>query len=198
VIENNVLQVYTIPAKLDISTVTPVLSSKYVPAKLEIEKTPGYVDMQSRDITCDIDSSECWAEEGHKTNMMLLEDNAQQCIADAQEGTHQVAEIGQLMVHAGHGENVYKEVAKQNNTGEIPDTGIKFIPSQGPTITWNMNQLVMDGHPAQNTYDWTTAAWPDTQLERKGNVTINEIQQPELHIEYTGDNSTFHLLDQLA
>jgi hypothetical protein len=196
VIENNVLQIYTTPAKLDISTVKPVMSENYVPAELDIEKTPCYVEMQSRNITCEIDSSACWAEEGHKTVAMLTADYARQGIEAAREYTHKSAVIGQMMVHAGKGENVIKEVAKQEVTGGLCESGIKFIPSQRPTITWNKNELAIDGHPSEYTCNWSTTTWADLQLERKGSVTITEIQKPEIDIEYVGN--MFSALDERA
>jgi hypothetical protein len=196
VIENNVLQIYTIPAKLDISTVKPLLSEKYVPAELDIGKTPCYVEMQSRNITCEIDSSACFAEEGHKTVAMLTEDYAREGIEAAQAYTHQSAVIGQMFVHSGKGENVINEVAKQKVEGGLCENGIKFIPSQRPAVTWNENELAIDGHPSKYTCNWTTTTLADLQLERKGSVTINEIQKPEIHIDYVG--KMFSALDERA
>jgi hypothetical protein len=197
----NVIQMSSIPAKIDISTVTPVLAAHYVKANLEIEKTPGYIDMYSKNITCNVDSSACQAEEGHKTARMLMAEYAQQGMSAAQECAHDTAVEGQMMVHAGRGEKVIQGVAKEEMMGEVPNTGIKFSPSERPTITWNKNELVMDGHPAKNVYNWTTSLWADMQLERKGSVTVTETQKPELNIEYPGDTNTlqaFHTLDQRA
>jgi hypothetical protein len=201
-VENNVLRMYSIPAKIDITTVKPLISAKYVKAKLDIQKTPAYVDMQSKNITCNIDSSACMAEEGHKTTKMLTEDFAQQGMRDIHDTMHETAVKGQELVHAGKSvKNFFKNLAKQKVRGSVPLTGIKFIPSQRPTITWSMNELKMEGHPAKYDINWDTTTFADISIKREGSVTVTEVQKPELHIEYVGNTDTlylFHSMDQRA
>ncbi|HEX2937541.1 MAG TPA: DUF6470 family protein, partial [Ruminiclostridium sp.] len=135
----NVLQFTSIPAKIDISSVSAKLSSTYIPSKLDIEKTPAELEIHSKNITCDIDSSECMAEEGHKTTDMLIKEYADQGLQSLQEYAHNLAVEGDMLIHAGKGEDVYKELAGQYLEADIQEPGIKFIPSERPKITWNKN-----------------------------------------------------------
>jgi hypothetical protein len=193
----NVYQISSVPAKLDISTVKPRLSAGYIKAKLDIQKSDPYIEMHQRNIKLDVDSSACFAEEGHKTARMLMAEYAQQGLQGAQDATHETAVEGQMMVHAGPHENVYKEVAKQQFKGQVADTGIKFIPSVKPTLTWEENDLQMEWHPLKYNCSWTTASWADINLEQKGSVTISEVQKPEFHIQYTGSTNTLYLFHSL-
>lgn len=196
--QTNVLNITTVPARIDISTTKAMLSASCVKSGLDIEKTPASVDMRSKNITFDQDSSQCWAEEGHMTTAMLVAEYARDGMESVAEYAHSSAVIGQEIVHAQRGENVYREVEKAKRNGDIPNTTIKFIPSVKPVITWNENQLDIDGHPEKDTFNWTTSQFADVRLEREGSISVTETQEPEIHIEYTGDNNTLHLLDQRA
>lgn len=195
-VENNVLRIYTVPAKLDVSTIKPRLSESYVPSKLDIEKFPSYIDMHSSNITCDVDSSACMAEEGQITISMLTDEFAQEGINSIQKYAHDKAVLGQQMIHARKHENVVKEAAKQMVKGDLCQSGIKFIPSERPTITWYDNELDIDGHPGKITCDWTTTTFADIQVEQAGDIKITEVQKPEIHIEYVG--TMYNTLDTRA
>lgn len=195
-VENNVLRIYTIPAKLDISTVKPRLSANYVHARLDIEQTPCYVDIHSKNITCEIDTTACKAEEGLKTVRMLTEDFAKEGLEALREFAHEKAVLGQKIVHADKGENVLVEDAKQKIKGEMCLSGIKFIPSVRPTVIWHENELRYDPHPSITRYNWTTTTFADVQLEQAPSIDIRLVQKPEIHIEYVG--SMFNTLDTRA
>jgi hypothetical protein len=194
----NVLDITSTLGRLDVSTVRPIMSEPYTPANLRIERSaPAHIDVQSKNITCDIDSSACQAEEGHKTATRLTEDHAADCMVSVEEYAKSASQLGQWFVHAQKGENVYKEAAKSELTGEIPDTGIKFIPSVRPTITWNMNSLHITGVPEQDYYNWSTASMASVSVERKGSVTISEPVKPAIDIEVHGDFNTLNLFQSV-
>lgn len=192
-IETNVLRIYTIPAKLDISTVRARLSAKYVHAHLDIEKSPCYLDMHSKNIRCEIDSSACRAEEGLKSVDMLTRDFAEDGLEALRKFTHETAVLGQAIVHAGKHENVIKEAAKQKVKGEPCHSGIKFIPSVRPKIIWHENELDIEAHTGKVTCNWDTTTFADVELEQAPSISITEVQKPEIHIEYVG--SMFNTLD---
>lgn len=194
----NVLQFYSIPAKIDISSTQTRLSSRYVPAKLDIEKIPAKLDISTKNITCNIDSSECFAEEGQKSVAMLISDYAQEGLNSIRDYAHSLAVEGQMYIQAEPGEDVLKEVAKAYLSGDTPESTIKFIPSERPKITWNMNEIHIDWRPAKYICNWTVASRPDSQIEQTGQVTITEVQKPELHFVYTGNPDGYHILDKIV
>jgi hypothetical protein len=198
----NVLQITSTFGRLDVSTTRPVMSEPYTPASLKIERSASaHLEIENKNITCNIDSSACQAEEGHKTVRQLTEEFAADGLASAGEYAKSESQLGQWMVHAQKGENVYKEAAKQKMSGDIADTGIKFIPSVRPTITWNMNELHVTGVPEQDNYNWTTASRTSESLVQKGSVEITEPVKPSIDIEVQGDFNTlnlFHSVDLRA
>lgn len=197
-IQNNVLKITTVKGRLAESSVRGELSDHYVKADLKIDRTPAHVDMHSENITCEVDYTDSFASEGDKTVAMLTADFAESGIENAQNAAHNTAVEGQLLVHAAKGEDVFKEVAGEFTSGNIPNTGIKFIPSVRPTITWHKNSLEMEGHPEKDVYNWTTSTRADISMIKKGGVTVSVAQEPEINIEYTGDPNTLHLLDVRA
>lgn len=184
--------------RLDCTSVRPVMSEPYTPANLRIQQvTPAHLEIQSQNITCDIDSSACFAEEGHKTSRQLTEEFAQQGIESAEEYAKGESNLGQQLVHAQKGENVYKEAAKSELKGSIPDTGIKFVPSVRPQITWNLNALHITGVPEQDDYQWSTASRATVSLIQKGGVTVTEPVEPAIHMEVNGDFNTLRLFQSV-
>ena len=198
----NVLQITSTFGRLDVSTTKPVMSEPYTPANLRIERSaPAHIEVQNKNITCNIDSTACLADEGHKTISRLTAEYAADGLASAGEYAKSESQIGQWLVHAQKGENVYKEAAKAELSGNVPDTSIKFVPSVRPTITWNLNELHITGVPEQDNYNWSTASRTSESLVQKGSVAITEPVKPSIDIEVNGDFNTlelFHSVDVRA
>lgn len=183
----NVLDIHTVPAKIEVHSTSASLSEHYVPSKLEIDKTPAHIDMQSKNITVNVDSSACQAEEGHKTISQLTEEYAKAGMESIQQFAHNASVVRSQLLDAKRGEDVYKEISKQSLQFEIPETGLKFIPSEPPKISWNMNELKIEGHREKDTFNWKTTTWPDIRQQSYGGVTVDEVQKPEVQITYTGN-----------
>jgi hypothetical protein len=193
-----VLRVISTFGRLDFSTVKPVMSEPYRPAGLRIQQiTPAHIETQSRNITCNIDSTACLAEEGHKTTRQLTDEYGEQGVEAVNEYAHKEASLGQWLVHAQKGENVYKEAAESELKGDIPDTGIRFVPSVRPQITWNMNALRITGVPEKDNYRWSTTTWAPASLEREASLTVTEPVKPEIHMDVTGNFNTLRLFQSV-
>lgn len=187
---SNVLRIHSTPTKLDITTVTPYIVASYVNSELNIQKTPAQLNINQKNIKCQIDSTRCLAEEGHKTIEQLTADYAQQGIEDAQNAAKEAAIEGQEILEAMPHEKVFQEIEKSKVFDNQAEYGLKFIPSQGPVISWEQNYINTDYQPAKQDFQWNTSIKPDTRLERTGSVNITVSQYPKLDIEYVGDISS--------
>jgi len=194
----NLIRIHSIPAKIDISSVSARIGAHSVPSKLDIEKIPSKLEIHQKNIQVQIDSTECFAEEGHKTISMLIKENAEEGMQALRDYAHELSVEAYMYNQAGKGEDVLKELAKKYVSGEIPNVGIKFIPSQRPKISWIENSVQTDWQPAKYICNWTISPWPEVYMERLGSVTITEVQKPELHIEYLGSPEGYHILDKLV
>lgn len=200
-IQNNVLNITTTRAQLAFSSVAPVMRDRYLPAQLDIEHTPASLSIHSADIRCEIDSSACFAEEGHKTIGQLTADFAQQGMDDAREGAHDATlEVWQVL-EAAPREPIAQEQAraKIEQLGASPEPQLTFVPSVRPTITWIPNQLSEDYEPSQLQVNWQTTDIADVGLERQGSISYWMAQEPSIDIQYVGDaDSLPHHLDVTA
>lgn len=194
----NVIQIHSVPAKIDISSVSARIGAHSIPSKLDIEKIPSKLEIHTRNIQVQIDNTECFAEEGHKTISMLIKEKAEEGMQAIKDYTHELSVEAYMYNQAEKGEDVLKELAQNYVSGEIPDVGIKFIPSHRPKITWIENSIKTDWQPAKYICNWTVAPRPAVSVERLGSVTITEVQKPELHIEYLGYPEGYHILDKLV
>jgi hypothetical protein len=195
-IENNQLRITCVHPRLDFKTVNPVMSEPYTKAELSIKATAPHFDIHSKDITCEIDSSECRAEEGLKSVKRLIADYAEIGIESAKQAAHATAEEGQMMVHAKKGENVAIELAKQKIKEKPHISGIKFIPTSRPSITWNENHIESNFVESKQSIDWNVASRANISEPIKNSLTVTEVQDPYFDIEYVGH--MFDKLDQRA
>lgn len=184
---SSVLKVYSTPTKLDVNTVTPIISAKYIKPQLDIEKTDGSYVLGKKSIKLDVDSTQCQAEEGHKTISELTAEYAQEGIESAQEAAQEFADEGQDMLDAKPGEKVMQQIGWQKSVGSDYQYGLKFIPSQRPQINWITDETQSDVEPPQYTYNWDVASRADVELERAGSCEITVAQYPSFSFEIDGD-----------
>lgn len=196
---SNVLQINTVPAKLDITTVKPYMISSYVSPQLNIEKTQGHLDIESKNIKCNIDSTRCFAQEGHKTIGQLTAEYAQEGIENLINVAHETAVEGQEIIESLPSARAQQNIDKEKFlNGDQRTYGLAFIPSQGPEITWEKNELNIDYQPSQYIYQWNVSSRPNSLMVRDPNISITLAQEPSITIQYTGSTDTLQSLDQRA
>lgn len=187
---SSVLRVYSTPTRLDVSTVKPLLSEKYVNPKLDVEKTQGTYIIGKKSIKCDIDSTRCRADEGLKTISELTAEYAQNGINQAKEVAHQAAVEGQEMLEAEPGEKVIQEIYRQKAMGSQYDCDLKFIPSQRPEINWVKSETPAEIEPSKYIYNWDVASKTDVQIVRDTSIEVTVAQYPSFSFEFVGDFNT--------
>lgn len=196
VIQFNQLSITTTKAKLDFYTVKPLMSNTFIQGNLDIQKQPATLNMQSKNIRCEVDSSACRAEEGLKTVFELNSDFAAKGMRDAREAAHDLAVRGQEFVHAKPGQNVILDEIKSKVKERPQMMQIKFIPSQRPEITWQENKLDVDFEPLKQNFNWDVHTRANVEELRKPELNIFMTQEPSMHIDYVGD--MFNKLDTRA
>lgn len=191
-IQFNQLSITTTKAKFDFKTVKPQMSNTFIQGNLDIQKQPAKLNIESKNIRCEIDSSACRAEEGLKTVFQLNDDFAAKGMRDAREATHDLAVRGQEFVHRKPGQNIIVDEAKAKVRERPEPLQITFIPSQRPKITWQENRLNIDFEPVKQNFNWDVHSRANVEEIRKPELDIFMTQEPSMQIEYVG-----HMFDKL-
>lgn len=186
-LEWNCLNITTVKAKIDINTVKPLMSDRYIKADVDRKTNNPHFDIHTKNIECHIDSSACRAQEGLKSESMLMEDFASQGLQDARDCAKKAAYDGQMMLKTFKNSN-YKVSEQKQKLKQLPSlTGIRFIPTVRPNITWEENDIHSDYHPLSYDFNWDTHSFADINVVRKNDIDIEVLQKPEIHMEYVGD-----------
>lgn len=183
----NDLNITTVKGRIDINTVKPLMSDRYLKADVDRKTNNPRFDIQSKNIKCDIDSSMCRAQEGLKSESMLMEDFANEGLQAAKEVAKKAAYDGQMMLKTFKNGN-YKVSEQKQKLKQLPSlTGIKFIPTVRPTITWEENDIQTYYHPLSYDFNWNTHNFADINVVRKNDIDIEVNPKPEIRFEYVGD-----------
>lgn len=196
-IQANVLRITTTWAQLAFSSTPTAMRDRYVPAQLDITHTPAQLSIKQTNIRCEIDSSACFAEEGHKTVTQLTAEYAAGGMEDIRQAAQEATDEEWEAIEAAPHTNFIRQVAKSKSMGAMQDVALTFIPSVRPTITWVPNELDVNFQPAQLNVDWQTTLTADVQVLQRGTVQYWMAQYPSVDIEYVGDQ-TQHQLDERA
>lgn len=180
----NVLKISTTPIKLSMSSQRARLESKIPDPEVGIIDQPGRLQMKTENIKVNIDTFESRQSTGWRTAKGLMQDAAQAGLKAAGEATARYAQIGNQMAQIQKGATV-ADIMKQYTVPSPVMTGMKFIPSVGPDISWTPASLKMDYTPSKIEFD------PQVDFTRStyvpGELEINVEQFPKVEIEYVGE-----------
>ncbi len=101
-----------------------------------IIRNPGKLNMKSDHIKVDIDTSRSRDSLGFKTARGLMKDAASAGLKAASDATVQYSRVGNQMMQIQDGVTVSGIIKNQMMAQTNVVTGIAFIPSVGPDITW--------------------------------------------------------------
>lgn len=180
----NVLKISTTPIKLSMMSQRARMESEIPDPEVGIINHSGTLQIKSENIKVNIDTFQSRQSMGFRTAKGLMKDAAQQGVQAAQDATAQYAKIGNQMAQIQNGATI-ADIMKQYTIPSPVMSGIKFIPTVGPDISWDPNKLSMEYSPASVEFQ--------PQVEKKsghyvpGNLEINVEQYPKVEIEYMGD-----------
>lgn len=181
----NVLKITTTPIKLSMTSQRARLESQIPSPEAGIIQTPGRLQMRSESIKVDIDTSHSRASMGFRTAKGLMQDAAQAGARAAADATAQYSRTGTQMMQIQDGVTVADIMKNQMLSQTNVTTGIRFIPSVGPDISWEPASLDIDYTPAQVNFEPKADMQPAVYVP--GKLTVDVEQYPKVEIEYMGD-----------
>ncbi|EEQ58970.1 DUF6470 family protein [Enterocloster sp. OA13] len=181
----NVLKITTTPIKLSMTSQRARLESRIPDPEVGIIQNPGKLNMKSENIKVDIDTSRSRDSMGFRTARGIMRDGAQAGIKAASDATAQYSRIGNQMMQIQDGVTVADIMKNQMMAQTNITTGIAFIPSVGPDISWQPPDLSIDYTPAQVEFRPQVQEPPATYVP--GELRVDVEQYPKVDIEYMGE-----------
>ncbi|MBU3878573.1 hypothetical protein HGO97_022505 [Faecalicatena sp. AGMB00832] len=180
----DVLRISTTPIQLSMSSQRARLESKIPDPEAGIINQPGRLEIRSENIKVNIDTFDARQSMGYRTGLGIMKDSAQAGTQAAGDATAQYAKMGNQLAQIQNGVTP-ADVMKQFTIPGPVTTGIKFIPSQGPDISWEAPDLDIDYTPGKVEFepkvDFSAGNYVPGKLE------VNVEQFPKVEIEYVAD-----------
>ena len=181
----NVLKITTTPIKLSMTSQRARLEAQLPTPQMEIEQTPGSLQMRSQNTKVNIDTYNARQSLGHRTNKDFFAYEAAKGRTAADEATARYVQVGNQMSQIQNGANIPDIIYMQMISRMQPKSGLEAVPLPAPDISWTPGQLDMDYSPSKLEFQ---ADLKETQTSYiPGELSINVEQYPKVEIEYTGD-----------
>ncbi len=181
----NVLKITTTPIKLSMTSQRARLEAQLPTPQMDIEQTPGSLQMRSQNIKVNIDTYNARQSLGHRTNKDFFAYEAAKGRTAADEATARYVQVGNQMAQIQNGANIPDIIYMQMISRMQPKSGLEAVPLPAPDISWKPGQLDMDYSPSKLEFE---AQLKETQTSYiPGELSINVEQYPKVEIEYTGD-----------
>ena len=174
----NVLKITSTPIKLSMTSQRARLESQIPDPEVGIIQNPGKLNMKSENIKVNIDTSRSRDSMGFRTARGLMRDAAQTGLKAAADATAQYSRVGNQMMQIQDDVTVADIMKNQMLAQTSVTTGIGFIPSAGPDISWTPTDLAIDFTPH---VQGTSAVYVP------GELNVNVEQYPKVEIEYMGE-----------
>lgn len=180
------IQIETVPIKLEIKVTPAKLEYAKGTADLQISRNEGGLQIKSKAIQLNLDTFQARDSMGTPasvaSSIKQYAQKGQQAVYDA---TATYAQQGELLLKTKIGEELVTQFAADAMMSDYkPNTGIDFIPKTGPDISWDkgamtihyeMDKLKFDWKINQNHFEFTP-----------GNIEISVEQKPDIVIKYLG------------
>ncbi len=177
------IKISHIPLEFEMKIEHPKLEMRQAKAQVQMETQAGQLRIESENIKVRLDTYEARRSIGLKTSGDLADELAQKGKQAASEATAQYAEIGnrmaQIHMDTTLADAVYPRLIHHR------DTALVFLPSVGPKIDWEPNQLSIDFQPAKVSMDPKLVSAEITYVP--GSMSIEIKQYPKVEIEYLGE-----------
>lgn len=151
--------------------------------KSTINRTDSEMRLRSQNIKVQLNTDAMRESMNMRTTGQWARTFGQQGMQAAQQAVGDYTRFGNQMQQIQDGVTIAQIV--QNKMLEQPTTYTTFIPSVGPEINWQENQLSTQYKPAEMAFDWDTARNRMNYIPGKFSIKIT--QYPSISIEYMGD-----------
>lgn len=149
----------------------------------QVKQTPSSLQIHTKNIQVRLDTSEMRNSIGLKSAPDLIADAAAYGKQTAMEATAEMTRFGDQIGQIQDGVTV-AGLMKQKLL-EQPDTMTVFLPSTGPAVSWDPNQMDVKYKPGDLEFDWKINQNILNYVPGKFQMVIE--QYPKVQIEYLGD-----------
>lgn len=181
----NVLKITSTPIKLSMTSQRARLEAQLPSPHVNMEQTPGSIQMHSQNIKVNIDTYEQRQSLGRRTNKDFLAYQADKGKAAAQDATARYVQVGNQMAQIQKGANIPDIICMQMSSQMQPHTDLEAMPLPPPDISWTPGSLEMKYTPSSIEFEADIKKAKTNYVP--GELAINVEQYPKVEIEYMGD-----------
>ena len=177
------IEITTVPIQLEMKTTNAKLEYARGTAEMEISRDKKGLQIKSRPIRVNIDTFEA-RNSITPTLARSQEQNAQKGIQAAYRATATFAQQGKLMMETKLGEEVITKFSRESLLEGVKDVGLKFLPTTGPEITWDVGEMNIRYEMDKLNFDWKISG---CSFEfTPGDIEFTVTQRPEVIVKYVG------------
>lgn len=178
------IEIKTVPIEIEMKVSHAKLEYTRGTADLEISRGDGGLSIKSRPIKLNIDTFEA-RNSVVPTAMRSIEQYAQKGQQASYTATATYAKQGKMFLEAKIGENVIGQIAAESTMKNYhPNSGIEFLPSAPPEITWDPGEMEIRYEMDKLNFDWRVNQ-PRFEFT-PGDIELSVTQQPDVIIKYVG------------
>ena len=178
------IEIKTVPIEVEMKVSHAKLEYTRGTADLEISRGEGGLSIKSRPIKLNIDTFEA-RNSVVPTAMRSIEQYAQKGQQASYTATATYAKQGKMFLEAKIGEDVIGQIAAESNMKNYhPNSGIEFLPSVPPEITWDPGEMEIRYEMDKLNFDWRVNQ-PKFEFT-PGDIELSVTQQPDVIIKYVG------------
>ena len=170
------IEITTVPIQIEMKTTNAKLEYARGTAEMEISRDKKGLQIKSRPIRVNIDTFEA-RNSITPTLARSQEQNAQKGIQAAYRATATFAQQGKLMMETKLGEEVITKFSRESLLEGVKDVGLKFLPTTGPEITWDVGEMNIRYEMDKLNFDWKISGC---------SFEFTVTQRPEVIVKYVG------------
>ena len=181
---DQLIQITTVPIQYELKINNARLEYSRSKAELEIHKNDGGLSIKSRPVKLKLDSFQA-RNSVVPTTATSVKQSAQKGQQAAYSATAQLAQEGQLLLKADIGQDVIGQIAAESTMKNYhPNSGIKYLPSVPPEITWDPGEMHIRYEMDKLNFDWkfNQGGFEFTP----GDIEFTVTQRPDVVIKYLG------------
>ena len=178
------IEIKTVPIEIEMKISPAKLEYTRGTADLEISRSDGGLSIKSRPVKLNIDTFEA-RNSVVPTAMRSIEQYAQKGQQASYTATATYAKQGKMFLEAKIGEDVLGQIAAESTMKNYHEnSGIEFLPSVPPEITWDPGEMHIRYEMDKLNFDWRVN---QPQFEfTPGDIELSVTQQPDVIIKYVG------------
>lgn len=178
------LKIQSIPIEYNLQIERPRLEMRQANnPRSNVKKTPSSLQIQTKNIQVRLDTTEMRSSIGLKSAPDLIADAAAYGKQTALEATAEMTRFGDQIGQIQDGVTVAGLI--QQKMLEQRDSMTVFLPSTGPVVSWDPNQMDVKYQPGNLEFEWKINQNILNYIPGKFQMVIK--QYPKVQIEYLGD-----------